>query len=158
MVRRISDVPLSIEFARRRRVRHPVDAPDGNDHAVAVNQPTRPDARTRLIAAITDAAAAAFGAELPTGTTVVASPARAGSNVAVAHPLGDRTIVWCSPGPISVTLDPLNGEAALGNEDFLDRTRQLGGVFVGAGQYRVLSTAAPDPLVESSATRRPEPG
>ncbi len=115
-----------------------------------MDQPTRPDARSRLIAAITDAAVAAFGGELPTGTTVVGSPDRAGSKIAVAYPLGDRTIVWCSPGPIFVTLEPLNGEPALSNESFVARTRQLGGVLVGAGHHRVLSVAALDPRVEPS--------
>ncbi len=113
-----------------------------------MNEPAHPDARARVIAAIRNAAEAAFGDEIPAGTTVVASPDRAGSNLAVAYPFGDRTIVWCAPGPISVTLEPLNGPVALSNQEFRARIEQLGGVFVGAGHHRVLSSPAPDPQIE----------
>jgi GNAT superfamily N-acetyltransferase len=103
----------------------------------------------RLVSAVTTAAGEASGGELPPGTTVVASPTRDGSTLAVAYPLGERTVVWCAPG-LATTLAPLNVPIALSNDDFTARAVELGGVYDGAGHQRVLPGPAPDPAVESS--------
>lgn len=105
-------------------------------------------AAERLVAAVTAAAADALGYEPPVGTTVVASPARTGSTMAVAYPLGERTIVWCSP-VLAPRLAPLKGPVPLGNDEFTARATELGGVYDGAGHQRVLPGPAPLPAVGS---------
>jgi GNAT superfamily N-acetyltransferase len=114
----------------------------------------------RLVVAVTTAANETLGREVPLGTTVVASSAREGSTIAVAYPLGLRTIVWCAPA-LGDALASLNGPVALSNDEFTARARGLGGVLDGAGRHRVLSTPAPDPAVDPSriiGLDREEPG
>ena len=67
--------------------------------------------------------------------------------MAVAYPLGDRTIVWCSP-ELQDRLSTLNDPRPLGNEEFVDRCVRLGGSAVGSGHHRVLSRPAPEPAVD----------
>ena len=105
-------------------------------------------AAARLVAAVTAAATECLGRELPLGTTVVTSPAREGSAIAVAYPLGPRTIVWCAPA-LSDTLMPLNGPSALSNDEFVLRAGDLGGALEGAAHHRVLPIPAPDPAIEA---------
>jgi GNAT superfamily N-acetyltransferase len=119
------------------------------DQAAAMTGSAHLDAAVRLAAATTTAASDALGRELPEGTTVVASPWREGSTLAVAYPLGDRTIIWCAPA-LSAALASLDGPVPLSNADFTVRAGELGGVLIGSGHHRVLSTPAPDPAVESS--------
>lgn len=109
--------------------------------------PVSPSAR--LVVAVTAAASDTLGREVPLGTTVVASAAREGSTIAVAYPLGRRTIIWCAPA-LRTALASLNGPVALSNDEFTVAAGGLGGVFNGAGHHRVLSKPAPDPAVESS--------
>jgi GNAT superfamily N-acetyltransferase len=108
---------------------------------------------------VTGAAASAFGRTLPPGTTVVATPDREGSNIAVAYPLGAQTIVWCS-ADLRSELASLNGPIPLSCEDFLIRAERLGGVAVGRGNHRVLPKPAPDPALGSAqlvVLRRDDP-
>jgi RimJ/RimL family protein N-acetyltransferase len=111
--------------------------------------PSDPDPAALLVEAVSAAASSTLGRELPAGTTVVGSPDREGSKFAVAYPLGDRTIVWCAPAR-RAALETLNGPVALGNDEFVVRATELGGVFDGRGHQRVLARPAPDPAVEPS--------
>jgi GNAT superfamily N-acetyltransferase len=69
--------------------------------------------------------------------------------LAVAYPLGERTIVWCARS-LASKLTPLNGPSALSNDEFIARAIELGGVYEGAGHQRVLPGPAPEPAVDSS--------
>jgi GNAT superfamily N-acetyltransferase len=114
-----------------------------------MTSPAVADAASLLVQALTVAAGRMLGRELGAGTTVVADGGREGSDVAVAYPLGDRTIVWCAPA-LGERLRPLNGRVALGNDEFVARSSELGGVCSGAGRQRVLPRPAPDATVDSS--------
>jgi GNAT superfamily N-acetyltransferase len=103
----------------------------------------------RLVVAVTTAASDTLGRDVPLGTSVVASPARDGSTIAVAYPLGTRTIIWCAPA-LGAALASLTGPVALSNDEFTARAGDLGGVLHGAGRHRVLSKPALDPAVEPS--------
>jgi RimJ/RimL family protein N-acetyltransferase len=111
--------------------------------------PIDPDPAALLVDAVCAAASSALGRELPSGTAVVPSPDREGSQVAVAYPLGDRTVVWCAP-KLGAQLEALNDPVALDNDEFVARAVALGGVFDGAGRQRVLSRSAPEPAVDPS--------
>lgn len=104
-------------------------------------------AAVRLVAAITNAAGTALGHDLSRGTTVVGHADRIGSTMAVAYPLGDCTIVWCSP-ELQDLLTSLNDPSPLDNDEFVDRCAALGGVVTGSGHHRVLSRPAPEPAVD----------
>lgn len=118
-------------------------------NAARMTLPIDPDPAALLVAAVRTAASSALGRELPSGTTVVPSPDRQGSELAVAYPLGDRTVVWCAPG-LGARLEALNDPVALDNDEFVTRAVALGGVFGGAGHQRVLSRPAPKPTVDPS--------
>jgi GNAT superfamily N-acetyltransferase len=109
--------------------------------------PIDPDPAALLVEAVSAAASSTLGRVVPAGTTVVASPDREGSDLAVAYPLGDRTIVWCAP-ELGARLATLTGPVALDNDEFVVRATALGGVFDGTGHQRVLARPAPDPTVE----------
>ncbi len=99
------------------------------------------DAAARYLSAILRSAAGDLGADIAPGTTVVASTRRSGSNLAVAYPLGDRTIVWCSP-ELAPRLAPIAQARALSREQFVEAASVLGGRFAGAGHHRVLTNEA----------------
>ena len=101
---------------------------------------TATDARHRYLDRVIGNAATDLGAEISTGTTVVGSSAREGSTVAVAYPLGDRTIVWCATD-VATRLASLAGPSALTGDEFVAAAQKLGGSFVGAGNHRVLQRA-----------------
>ncbi len=103
-------------------------------------EPGQPDPTRRYRGAVREAAARELGRELAPGTTVVPSLARAGSSSAVAYPLGDRTVIWCSPA-IAPRIDSLRRPDALTGDEFREAAESLGGAFVGVGLHRVLSGA-----------------
>ena len=94
----------------------------------------------RFFGAIRSAARTDLGMELSAGTTIVASPDRDGSMVAVAYPFGRETIVWCSH-QLRPRLEPLDGRPAMTADEFVTATTELGGRYVGAGNNRVLTRA-----------------
>lgn len=101
----------------------------------------------RYRSAVLNAAASDLGTELAPGTTVVASAHRRSSSLAVAYPLGDRTIVWCSP-ELAPRLAPIGQVGAMSCEQFVDAASGLGGRFEGAGHHRVLPDASPGRRIE----------
>lgn len=77
------------------------------------------------------------GAHVPIGTTIVGAADRVGSSVAVAYPLGDRTIIFCSSDTAS-KLAPIEQPRAVSGDEFVEAASALGGAFVGAGDHCVL--------------------
>jgi GNAT superfamily N-acetyltransferase len=96
------------------------------------------DPALRYRSAVRAAAARELGGELPLGTTVVGSPGREGSTLAVAYPLGDRTVVWCAPA-LAARLATLNRPEVLTGDDYVEAAELLGGSLVGRGHLRVLT-------------------
>jgi GNAT superfamily N-acetyltransferase len=108
-----------------------------------MNDPTNDsgDAAARYRSAVLSTAAADLGTDVGPGTTVVASARRRGSTLAVAYPLGDRTIVWCSP-ELAPRLAPIGQLGAVSYEQFVEAASALGGSFDGAGHHRVLTNGS----------------
>lgn len=103
-------------------------------HVVTSLSPTVGD---RFRAAVRAAACAELGHDLPSGTSVVGSPGRSGSKIAVAYPMGDQTVIWCAP-EVAPLLASLEGRPPLSNEDFVEAGVALGGAPGGRGRFRVL--------------------
>ena len=101
-----------------------------------------PDPVLRYFSAVTEAARRDLGRDLPHGTTVVASADRDGSTVAVAYPLGERTVIWCAPA-IAPRLSVLDRPHALTADEFVAAGERLGGTFVGRGRNLVLTAEPP---------------
>ncbi len=97
-----------------------------------------PDPALRFAGAVSAAAEVDLGRELSLGTTVVGSPRREGSTLAVAYPLGDRTVIWCAP-TLAPRLSTLNRPDAVTGDEFLAAAESLGASFVGRGHLRVLT-------------------
>ncbi|MFW2383278.1 MAG: GNAT family N-acetyltransferase [Acidimicrobiales bacterium] len=103
----------------------------------------------RYWSAIRAAAGRALGHDPGTGTIVVPTPDREGSDVAVVYPARDVTLIWCSPR-LAPTLNPLVGAHPLAVEEFVSACVPLGGDLVAYGNQRVLTTAAPMPDIDPS--------
>ncbi len=91
----------------------------------------------RYVDALLAVAANDLGRPIEAGTVVVGATGRAGSIAAVAYPLGSHTIIWCAP-ELAERLSPLEGQAPLTDEQYVDAAERLGGTFAGAGRNRVL--------------------
>ena len=59
--------------------------------------------------------------------------------MAVAYPLGERTVIWCAP-PIATRLADLDRPDAVTADEFVAAGELLGGAFVGRGRNLVLAT------------------
>jgi RimJ/RimL family protein N-acetyltransferase len=101
----------------------------------------------RYWSAIRAAAGKALGRDPGTGTIVVPTRDREGSDVAVVYPARDFTVIWCSP-QLAPTLDPLVDTHPLTVEDFVSACVPLGGDLLAYGNQRVLTTTAPLPDIE----------
>lgn len=114
-----------------------------------MNDPSNESAgvAARYRSAVLSTAAADLGTDLAPGTTVVASVRRRGSSLAVAYPLGDRTIVWCAP-ELAPRLAPIEQVDALSYEQFVEAASTLDGRFEGAGHHRVLTGESPGRRIE----------
>lgn len=107
------------------------------------------DSSAHFASAIRRAASKDLGSDLPFGTTVVASASRAGSKNAVAYPLGDRTVIWCSHD-LAPQLAPLGTPTPIENDEFVSRATDLGWSIGGRGSFRILSGEPRLPAVDAS--------
>lgn len=101
------------------------------------------DPAKRYVDAVVHEAAKDLGRELPLGTIVVGATDREDSTTAVAYPLGDRTIVWCSPA-IATRLAALDQPHAMTVDEFIAAAEELGATFFASGRARVMTTAPND--------------
>ncbi len=93
--------------------------------------------RHRYTAGVTATAETRLGTDLGIGTTVIADPERAGTNVAVIYPLEQHTLVWCGPEH-APALEYLADEVPLGAADVVEQLLRRGGGVLGSGNHRVL--------------------
>ncbi len=98
-------------------------------------------AANRYWASIRGAATKALGHEPGAGTTIVPTADRAGSNLAVAYPANEFTLIWCSPH-LAPTLAPLESTHPLSATDFVATCVRLGGTHLADGNHRVLTRPA----------------
>lgn len=89
-------------------------------------------ASERFIEEVVAAMEADLGGPLGTGTVVVPTDDRAGSNVAVAYPVAGRLALWCDPA-VAGHLAPVAGPSVMSLDEFAVRAGELGGEAVGRG-------------------------